>query len=216
MDAAETDVKLAVAPAEQDERTRARLLRAAVNVFDRKGYAAASVREIVELAGVTKPALYYHFGSKEGTLVAILQEAAKELDRAVDRALARPGTARERLTAFCEDLHALYSEHVPVIRVAHAAFLGPSEGMPAFDCGVFDRSLQGALARIAADGQASGEIRPADGADVALAISGVLLAAAERQLHPDLTPVGLDGLRRVLELVFDGVLQRREQGEPRS
>jgi TetR/AcrR family transcriptional regulator len=216
MDTPEADVRNEVAPAEQDERTRARLLRAAVKVFDRKGYASASVREIVELAGVTKPALYYHFGSKEGTLVAILQEAAHELDRAVARALARPGTARERLTALCEDLHALYQEHVPVVRVAHAVFLGPSEGLPAFDCGVFDRSLQGALARIVQDGQASGEVRAADPADVALAVSGVLLSSAERQLHPAIPPVGLDGLRRVLALVFDGVLQPQEQGVPRS
>jgi TetR/AcrR family transcriptional regulator len=216
MELPETDVKAAVEPAEQDERTRARLLRAAVNVFDRKGYAAASVREIVELAGVAKPALYYHFGSKEGALLAILQEASSELDRAIDRALTRPGSARERLTAFCEDLHALYREHVPVIRVAHAAFFGPSEGLPAFDSGVFDRSLQGALARIVQDGQATGEIRAESAGDVALAVSGVLLAAAERQLHPTLTPVGLDGLRRVLALVFDGVLQRQDQGEARS
>ena len=39
----------AVAPAELDEQTRARLIRAAVGVFDRKGYAASSVREIVEM-----------------------------------------------------------------------------------------------------------------------------------------------------------------------
>ena len=76
-----------LAPGEQDPRSRERLLRAAVAVFDRKGYAAASVREIVEQAGITKPALYYHFGSKEGILVAILEEGARQFEQALARAV---------------------------------------------------------------------------------------------------------------------------------
>ncbi len=117
-----------VVPAELDEQTRARLLRAAVCVFDRKGYAAASVREIVEIAGVTKPALYYHFGSKEGVLTAVLQEAAREFVSAMKRGIDRPGTARERLFAICADLHGLFREHVPVVRVAHCGVLRSGGG----------------------------------------------------------------------------------------
>src|SRR5512144_2504974 len=86
---------------DQDERARERLLRAAADVFDRKGYAAASVREIVERAHLTKPVLYYHFGSKEGILVAILEEGALRFERAVARALALDGSVRVRLAALC-------------------------------------------------------------------------------------------------------------------
>src|SRR5512137_157391 len=93
-----------VASTELDPQTRARLLRAAVGVFDRKGYAAASVREIVEIAGVTKPALYYHFGSKEGVLTAVLETAAREFASAMERGIGRSGTARDRLFATCADL----------------------------------------------------------------------------------------------------------------
>ena len=57
-------------PVPADPTSRSRLLHAAVEIFERKGYAAASVREIVAHAGVTKPALYYHFRSKEGILIA--------------------------------------------------------------------------------------------------------------------------------------------------
>ena len=45
---------------------RARLLETATELFAEKGYAGASVREIVEKAGVSKPVLYYYFKSKEG------------------------------------------------------------------------------------------------------------------------------------------------------
>jgi len=207
-----------VAPAELDPQTRARLLRAAVCVFDRKGYAAASVREIVEIAGVTKPALYYHFGSKEGVLTAILQEAAREFASAMRRGVDRPGTARTRLFAVCADLHGLFREHVPVVRVAHSVFFGPVEGAPQFDFSAFDREMELAVRQIVADGQAAGEITAsASPADISLVILGVIGIFATRHMHNGLEPLDLDSMKRVLGLIFDGALgAQRQQGEPRS
>jgi AcrR family transcriptional regulator len=207
-----------VAPAELDEQTRARLLRAAVCVFDRKGYAAASVREIVEIAGVTKPALYYHFGSKEGVLTAVLREAARAFTAAMERGLSRPGTARDRLFAICADLHGLFREHVPVVRVAHSVFFGPVEGVPQFDFSTFDRHMELAVRQIVADGQATGEITPcASPADIALVILGVIGIFATRHMHNGLEPLDPESMKRVLGLIFDGALGApRQQGEPRS
>ncbi|MDT0487620.1 ScbR family autoregulator-binding transcription factor [Streptomyces sp. DSM 41640] len=45
--------------------TRKRLLVGAAEVFDERGYAAASINEIQERSGVTKGAMYFHFASKE-------------------------------------------------------------------------------------------------------------------------------------------------------
>jgi AcrR family transcriptional regulator len=58
-----------------DERdTRLRLLDVAEDLFARSGYDAVGVQEIVSSAGVTKPTLYHHFGSKLGLLDALLGE----------------------------------------------------------------------------------------------------------------------------------------------
>lgn len=205
-----------VSPAEKDEHTRNRLLRAAVQVFNKKGYSAASVREIVELANVAKPALYYHFGSKEGILLAILHEGLEEFRRTADRALDGPGTTRERLVGLCEDFYGLFTENVPVIQVVHRAFHDPAGNVPEFDLLAFERSLEEALRQIVAEGVASGELRAAEPADVALAVIGVVGSAASRALHSNFQPVSPERLRRVLDLVFDGVFrERREQGEER-
>jgi TetR/AcrR family transcriptional regulator len=207
-----------VAPAELDEQTRGRLLRAAVNVFDRKGYAAASVREIVEIAGVTKPALYYHFGSKEGLLTSVLEAAAGEFTRAMERGVSRPGTARDRLSAICADLHGLFREHVPVVRVAHSVFFGPVEGAPKFDFTTFDREMERTVRQIVEDGQAAGEITASvSPSDIALVILGIIGVFATRHMHNGLEPLDLDSMKRVLGLIFDGALgAQRQQGEPRS
>jgi TetR/AcrR family transcriptional regulator len=206
-----------IAPSEKDERTRNRLLRVAVNIFDRKGYEAASVREIAELAGVAKPALYYHFGSKEGLLVAILEEALRELTAAMARAVERPGTARERLISLCEDVYGLYEKNVPVARVAHSVFLGPPEGAPTFDPMRLERALRESLARIIVDGQAAGELRMTDPTDVAFAVMGALEVGLGRQLHPRFEPIGIGRLHRILDLIFDGLMnERRPQGADAS
>lgn len=208
--------EVSVSPAETDERTRARLLRAAVQVFNKKGYSAASVREIVELANVTKPALYYHFGSKEGVLEAILHEGLEEFRATATRAMEMPGTTRERLTRLCEDLYGLFMENVPVIQVVHRAFHDPAGNAPDFDLVEVERTLSGALRKIVEAGVASGELRSVEPADVALAVIGVIGSASSRHLHPSLEPVSPERLRRVLDVVFDGVFrERREQGDER-
>lgn len=56
------------------ERTRNAILDAAAAVFDERGYAGASLSEILAKAGVTKGALYFHFSSKEELALALIDE----------------------------------------------------------------------------------------------------------------------------------------------
>ena len=56
------------------ERTRERLLQAAFREVYRSGFQSASLDAVLATAGVTKGALYYHFGSKEALGYAIVEE----------------------------------------------------------------------------------------------------------------------------------------------
>jgi AcrR family transcriptional regulator len=68
------------------ERTRQRLLDAAVMVFARRGIEAASLDEVAEAAGYTKGAIYSNFSSKTDLIAALMdrritrQAAAAEVD----------------------------------------------------------------------------------------------------------------------------------------
>ena len=68
------------------------IARVAARLFAEKGYDATSVREIVEAAGVTKPTLYYHFGSKRELAEALLTQPMTEFIASL-RALAGEGLA---------------------------------------------------------------------------------------------------------------------------
>ena len=56
------------------ENSRSRILESALKIFSSKGFEGASVSDIVQDAGVTKPTLYYFFTNKEGLYKAVWQE----------------------------------------------------------------------------------------------------------------------------------------------
>lgn len=59
------------------------MLDAAVRTFGQRGYRAASMDEIAELAGVSKPLVYLYLNSKEDLFTACIRREAKALTEAV-------------------------------------------------------------------------------------------------------------------------------------
>ncbi len=59
--------------------TRQRILQEALTLFAAHGYEAVAVQDVVAAAGLSKPSLYHHFGSKLGLLQALLEERHLEL-----------------------------------------------------------------------------------------------------------------------------------------
>jgi len=70
---------------QRSEETRNQIMTAAVEVFCRCGYDAASVAEICSQAGVSKGAFYHHFPSKKALFLAILQNWLGEIDERLSK-----------------------------------------------------------------------------------------------------------------------------------
>jgi AcrR family transcriptional regulator len=65
---------------------RRRLFEAAADVFARVGYAEASAEAISREAGMSKATFYEHFANKEECIIALFDEAATEVMRAMAQA----------------------------------------------------------------------------------------------------------------------------------
>lgn len=76
--------------AERSQSTRGALLEAARSLFAERGYAKVGTEEIVRAAGVTRGALYHHFGGKPELLGAVYEQIEAEIADEVG-AGARPG-----------------------------------------------------------------------------------------------------------------------------
>lgn len=82
------------------DQRRLEVLHAAARTFNRLGYHVATLDDIAEELGVTKPALYYYVKSKEELLFACGQLALQELSTALDRIANPDATSLDRLTRF--------------------------------------------------------------------------------------------------------------------
>ena len=56
------------------EATRRRILESAVDLFDELGYGETGLADVLQRAGVSKGAFYYHFDSKEAVARAIIED----------------------------------------------------------------------------------------------------------------------------------------------
>jgi AcrR family transcriptional regulator len=190
---------------------RERLMNAAVALFARKGYAATTVREIVAAAGVTKPVLYYHFGSKEGIFLEMMGRALREFEATAADALRAPGSVRARLGGFLDRMHALMLQHVDEMRVLDAIYYGPPQGAPFFDYEALHTRFIEIVSGLVREGIAAGEFRAGDADDIAWAIVGPFEVVRGMSLsHPEMD-FGRERLAGLLSVVFEGVCVREKK-----
>jgi AcrR family transcriptional regulator len=77
---------------------RATIIDAAGEAFGERGYEATTLDEIAAQAGVTKPILYRHFGSKQALYLALLDRHREDLET-FGAAIPEAGRPQERLRA---------------------------------------------------------------------------------------------------------------------
>jgi AcrR family transcriptional regulator len=72
--------------------TRAKLVAAARHAFGTVGYAEASMDDFTAEAGLTRGALYHHFGDKKGLLLAVVLQIDSEMTKRLQAVSARAPT----------------------------------------------------------------------------------------------------------------------------
>ncbi len=161
--------------AELSEVSRQALLAGARAAFARHGYAEAPLEELVRDAGLTKGALYHHFGSKQGLFVAVVKAIdAQILARIRAEVPAKPATRAGFLKACRLYLEATLEPGVRRILLLDCpAVLGYRE-MRELDIEASIRPIVEALQAMAD----AGELAPLDAEATAHLINGALYDAA--------------------------------------
>ena len=100
-----TKTREGTASAEVDTATRERILLEASRLFRHHGYAATTLREVADAAGIKAGSIYYHFESKEQILGEVLDKGILAVAKAVRErveALPKDATARKKVAAAIE------------------------------------------------------------------------------------------------------------------
>ncbi len=184
---------------------RERLMAAALDQFALRGYAATSVRELCEAAGVTKPVLYYYFKSKEGLYLQLMEETSAMLEAMLAEFTRLPGTVRERLGHFCTGILDSCIQLLPLVKLIYSIHYGTPQGAPSFNLEQnYDRMLD-AIKALVEEGIAQGEIRAGNVQDIVWTIMACLSMAIEEQLCHSNPRIDVSTMSRMLDLVFNGI-----------
>lgn len=195
---------------------REELMRAALTLFTQRGYAATTVRELVEAAGVTKPVLYYYFGSKESLFLELMRTHFGRLEAVVDVYRTGNGSVRKRLMAMLDKGFAYVQQDQDFIRLMHAVYFGPPGEAPYFDFDAYHQRYHDLITRFFEEGIDRGEFRPGNAGDMAWIVLGTVEIAIEDQICKEASRIDRETLQRLLSLVFDGLAADNDKGKGKS
>jgi AcrR family transcriptional regulator len=121
------------------ERSREEILEAARKVLLRKGFTATTLETVAREVGVTKPALYYYFPSKDALLFELMFESLERHAKAVEGAVAKTGDGAQALRALIRESVELFAPHMDDFRLAYLYGQVASQGSLHFNAEQFAR-----------------------------------------------------------------------------
>ena len=98
-------------------RRRHQLLDVSLEVFAKQGFHGTSMAEVAEAAGVTKPVLYQHFGSKRELYLQLLDDVGQRLLEEVQKATAAAGGPRQQVASGFEAYFRFVADHESAFRL---------------------------------------------------------------------------------------------------
>ncbi|GIO13005.1 putative HTH-type transcriptional regulator YfiR [Cohnella xylanilytica] len=110
---------------EHRESKRKEILQAAMRVFIRQGYHAATMKDVVEESGLSRGGVYLYFSSTEEMMLALLEEMDRENENQAEELLRRHRTVGEAIDSLLghllEELVHIREGAIPVVFETFAA-----------------------------------------------------------------------------------------------
>lgn len=154
--------------------TRKKLIEVARRAFAEYGYADTSMDKLTAEAGLTRGALYHHFGDKKGLFAAVVDQIDSEMAEYAGQHLEQPDDLWEGLIlegrTYIE--HALNAEFQRIVLRDGPAVLGDSAHWPSQNKCL--RSTRECVEELLAEGR----LKPVDALAAAVLLNGAAMNAA--------------------------------------
>lgn len=111
---------------DRDLTAEARIRRAGLTLFGQRGYEATSLREIADLAGVSKTLVAHHFGTKDNLRDHIDRDVLATVKVLFSQLI--PNGRPMELTAFADSYRRLFADHPDVTEYMRRSILEPTPG----------------------------------------------------------------------------------------
>jgi AcrR family transcriptional regulator len=132
--------------ARNSRATRAMLVRAARNLFAKRGYADTATEDVVRRARVTRGALYHHFKDKQDLFMAVFQEEHRRLAAMAAESASKQSDPWSALMAGCDAfLEACLDPEIRQIVLIDAPAVLGAEGWREADQSVYLASVKAGI-----------------------------------------------------------------------
>lgn len=150
---------------------QAEIARAAVKLFEQKGYHATSVQDIADEVGLQKGSLYHYIHSKEDLLLQIAHQAISDFNHQLEQVIASDLSAREKLVRAIENHITVSVSNLQTTTVLLREAFSLGEDQHKVIQSLTDRYLE-LWTNIIREGQETGEFRTQHPKLTALALLG--------------------------------------------
>lgn len=93
------------------EASMERILDAAAEIAGERGYEGTSINLVSKRSGLPASSIYWHFGSKDGVVVAVMERGAERFFTSLAPAESFTGTGAKRIRAQLDDTARAIEEH---------------------------------------------------------------------------------------------------------
>ncbi|MGK9066599.1 TetR/AcrR family transcriptional regulator [Stutzerimonas chloritidismutans] len=154
------------------EAKRQAVLRAAVQIFNERGFHATLLEDVAISLGISKPTIYHYLGNKEQVLLQCVIHGLEQLLEAADSAKQQPGLGIDRLRNYLQRYAEINMDDFGrcVIRTGDEAL--SDEGREKFRA--LKRQIDLSMRALIDEGIADGSIAPCDSKLLAFTLAGAL------------------------------------------
>ena len=189
-----------------ESQTKITIFQVAAKLFSAKGYNGVSMREISEKSNVSKPMIYYYFGSKEGIYKTLIEVGLKHGTEQAKKIVNLDIPAKDKLIKLIQNRFHLSIRHPEFAKFFLSVFV-TIENLPFIDSFKKEANRhQQILTRIIKQGVDSGEFGVSAKPKLAEEIIGAVIAHfIMKQLKSKKKILTDKKAEEIVELLFKGL-----------
>ena len=194
-------------PQTKGERTKAKILEKAADLFAEKGYTAVTMKDVCEAAGLSRGGLYRYFGSTAEMMILLMRAEQQHADREAAREHGEHSSAVHMLDVFLAQHYSFMLSHRGRLELAMNQFAQSDETGRQEN----RRRVEAAVRRTAdliRFGQEEGSFRAGESEELAF---HVIMAIGGLRTMAPLMDISKPILRRQLSAIRGLVLTEKEE-----
>ena len=197
-----------------DTATRGKILDAALELFANRGYSGTSVQDIVGIARVTKPVLYYYFRNKSDLYQALVDKAHDERHRVMSEAADAGRDVETKLVGIVTSLFKFLQGHRNLVGIVFATTFAARDELPR-EIQYLEKARRNfeVVQDIVRDGQADGSLSDEfDAEELARGIWGMMSMQIMAELVTPGVPLNQKKAASIVRLFLHGAASKPGRG----